>query len=54
MSGSEHPHPRERRSHGEEYPGRGDADSLEEQYGASDEDAEPDEDEQRDEEDDPG
>ena len=30
-------HPRDRRSQGEEYPGHGDAGSLEEQYGAPDE-----------------
>ncbi len=30
---SEKPHPRDRRSQGEEYPGHGDAGSLEEQYG---------------------
>ena len=54
MPESEHPHPRERRSHGEEYPGRGDADSLEEQYGTTDEPPEPDEDDEGDEEDEPG
>lgn len=37
-------HSRDRRSHGEEYPGRGDADNLEEHYGAPDETPEQDED----------
>jgi hypothetical protein len=52
MPASDQPHPHHRRSHGEEYPGRGDADNLEEQYGASEEPSEPDEDDaDRDEED---
>jgi hypothetical protein len=37
MSAREQPHRRDRRSQGEEYPGHGDAGSLEEQYGAPDE-----------------
>jgi hypothetical protein len=55
MPASDKPHPPGRRSQGEEYPGRGDADSLEEHYGASG-DPEPDEDEGKGErkEDEPG
>lgn len=49
MSGSDptpERHSRDRRSQGEQYPGHGDAGSLEEQYGAPDE--EPDANEERD------
>ncbi len=47
-------HSRDRRSQGEEYPGHGDAGSLEEQYGAPEEtpDANDEHDADRDEEDD--
>jgi hypothetical protein len=38
-------HSRDRRSHGEDYPGHGDPEGPEEQYSAPDEPSEPDEDE---------
>jgi hypothetical protein len=46
---------RDRRSHGEDYPGHGDADRPGDQYSAPEEPAEPDEDDtDRDREDEPG
>jgi hypothetical protein len=47
-------HSRDRRSHGEDYPGHGDGDDLEDQYSAPDEPSAPDEDDgDRDQEDEP-
>ena len=48
-------HSRDRRSHGEDYPGHGDPDGLDEQYSTPDEPSPPDEDDpDRDREDEPG
>jgi hypothetical protein len=48
-------HSRDRRSHGEDYPGHGDGEDLEDQYSAPDEPSAPDGDDgDRDQEDEPG
>jgi hypothetical protein len=46
-------HSRDRRSHGEDYPGHGDGEDLEGQYAAPDDPSAPHEDDDRDQEDEP-